>query len=70
MKIRSPMLTLKQVASFLALSEKTVYRLAQDGSLPALKIGGQWRFDQEILDNWVTDASKKGFSGENGNDPK
>lgn len=59
MENRPPMLTLKEVAKFLSLSEKTVYRLIQAGALPALKIGGQWRFDPRSLDVWVADAASK-----------
>ncbi len=47
------MLTIKEVAQFLSLSEKTIYRLVKTGTLPALKVGGQWRFEQKILDAWV-----------------
>ena len=51
---RPKMLTLKEVAQFLSLSEKTVYRLVKAGILPALKIGGQWRFEQQVLDAWLS----------------
>jgi excisionase family DNA binding protein len=51
---RLQMLTLKEVAKFLSLSEKTVYRLVKAGILPALKIGGQWRFEQQVLDAWLS----------------
>ncbi len=39
-----PMLTLKEVAFALRVCEKTVTRLHEAGKLPALKVGGQWRF--------------------------
>ena len=54
MKERLTLLTLKEVAQFLSLSEKTVYRLVKAGTLPALKIGGQWRFEPKILDAWLS----------------
>ena len=47
------MLTIREVAKYLSLSERTIYRLIEDGILPALKIGGQWRFEERTLEDWV-----------------
>jgi len=38
-------LTLKEVAKYLKLAEKTAYRLAAEGKLPGFKAGGSWRPD-------------------------
>ena len=46
-------LTLREVAELLKLSEKTVYRLAQRGELPAFKVGGSWRFIRSDIDDWA-----------------
>lgn len=46
-------LTLPQVAQLLKVSEKTIYTMAQRGDLPTFKVGGQWRFNREDLDNWI-----------------
>ena len=46
-------LTLKQVAEYLQLAEKTAYRLAAEGKLPGLKVGGSWRFKREDLEDWI-----------------
>lgn len=32
----------------------TVYKLAQKRRLPAFKVGGNWRFKRDILDNWLS----------------
>ncbi len=40
-------LTLKEVAEYLKLTEKTAYRLAAEGKLPGFKVGGSWRFKRE-----------------------
>ena len=45
-------LTLKEVAEYLKLAEKTAYRLAAEGKLPGFKVGGSWRFKQEDIQNW------------------
>lgn len=44
------MMDIKEVASYLKIKEQTVYRLAQNGKIPALKIGGQWKVKKEHLD--------------------
>lgn len=44
------MMDIKEVAGYLKIKEQTVYRLAQKGKIPALKIGGQWKVKKEHLD--------------------
>jgi len=46
-------LTIKEVAEYLKLSEKTAYRLASDGKLPGFKVGGSWRFKKEDIEAWI-----------------
>ncbi len=46
-------LTLKEVAAYLKLAEKTAYRLVSEGKLPGFKVGGSWRFKKEDLDKWI-----------------
>ncbi|OOF11735.1 MULTISPECIES: methylation-associated defense system helix-turn-helix domain-containing protein MAD1 [Salinivibrio] len=46
-------LTLKEVATYLKLAEKTAYRLASEGKLPGFKVGGSWRFKREDLEAWI-----------------
>ncbi|WP_163133173.1 helix-turn-helix domain-containing protein [Agarivorans sp. Alg241-V36] len=50
-------LTLKEVAAYLKLAEKTAYRLASEGKLPGFKVGGSWRFKREDLEAWI-DSNK------------
>jgi excisionase family DNA binding protein len=54
-------LTLKEVADYLKLAEKTAYRLAAEGKLPGFKVGGSWRFKKEDILQWIEDkkASNK-----------
>jgi excisionase family DNA binding protein len=46
-------LTLKEVAEYLKLAEKTAYRLAAAGKLPGFKVGGSWRFKKEDVEHWI-----------------
>ncbi len=47
--------SIEEVAQRFSLTASTVYRLAQRGVLPGFKIGGQWRFSEEMLEDWVAD---------------
>jgi excisionase family DNA binding protein len=47
------MMTIKEVAEYLSVHEKTIYRLVKSGELPALRVGGQWRFEKKVLDAWI-----------------
>lgn len=46
-------LTLEEVAAYLKAGKRTVYRLAQEGKIPAFKLGGGWRFRRAELDSWI-----------------
>lgn len=48
-------LTLTEVAAYLRVTKRTLYRLAQEGQLPAFKLGGTWRVRREELDRWITE---------------
>lgn len=50
-------LTLKEVAEYLKVTEKTIYRLAGAKKIPAFKVGGTWRFSQMDIDNWIKQQS-------------
>lgn len=45
-------MTVAEVAEYLRLGEATVYRLAQDGEIPAVKVGRSWRFKKGLIDEW------------------
>ena len=50
-----PYLNVEEVAKHFGVNPRTVYRLANAGTLPAFKVGGQWRFSEEMLKAWVAD---------------
>lgn len=45
--------TLDEVASYLKVSKRTVYRLAATKKIPAFKVGGAWRFKRLEIDQWI-----------------
>jgi excisionase family DNA binding protein len=52
---RTQIMTPKEAAKYLGFHLVTIYRLLKKGEVPATKIGGQWRFKKDVLDNWLTD---------------
>jgi excisionase family DNA binding protein len=46
-------LTLEQIADYLQLSTSSVYKMARSQKIPAYKVGRQWRFRKDEIDNWV-----------------
>lgn len=47
-------LTTKQLAEYLQMSQITICRLAREKKLPGLKIGKEWRFPKELIDRLIT----------------
>ncbi|GAB4458702.1 MAG: hypothetical protein Kow0070_12710 [Anaerolineales bacterium] len=50
-------LTVREVAAYLRLSQAKVYRLAKEGSLPVFRVGKAWRFRKDLLDEWLVRQS-------------
>ena len=55
-------LTIKDVAKFLRLTEKTAYRLTSEVKLPGSKTGGSWRCRRTDIDAWI-EKKKKNADG-------
>jgi len=53
--------TLEEVADYLRLSIHTIYKMLQKGTIPAYKVGKQWRFKQRDIDKWI--KKKKSSKG-------
>lgn len=52
-RILEKLITLEEVAEYLRLSVHTIYKMAQQGRIPAYKVGKQWRFRKKTIDQWV-----------------
>ena len=59
----SDILTLDEVADYLKAGKRTIYRLAQNGEIPAFKLGGTWRVSRKELDKWIASRTPKGRGG-------
>ncbi len=47
------LLTTRELSERLQLDRITIYRLVKEGELPALRVGGQWRFSANAIDAWL-----------------
>jgi len=59
MDITGRLWSIQDAASYLHIAEKTVSRMIQRGELPAVRIGGQWRFIPEQLSRWLNDQGAR-----------
>lgn len=50
-------LTVRELADYLKIAEKTAYRFASEGKVPGFKIGSAWRFKQAEIDDWIKQQS-------------
>lgn len=53
--IQKAYLTVEEVARHFGVNRTTIYRLAQRGTLPGLKVGNQWRFSEKMLEAWAAE---------------
>lgn len=52
-------MTVKEVADYLRVNQRTVYRLVVEGKLPGFKVGATWRFKRNDIDGWITSQSNQ-----------
>ena len=46
-------LTVEELHSYLKIPKPTLYALAQNGRIPAAKVGKHWRFRRNDIDEWL-----------------
>ena len=55
--METEIMTLREAAEYLRLSEKAVSRMAQEGRIPAQKLARQWRFQRSSIASWMADRN-------------
>ncbi len=43
-------LTTKELAEYLKLTQVTIYKYVCEGKIPGFKVGSRWRFDKDQID--------------------
>ncbi len=52
-KSRDELLTAAETCRYLKITPRTLYRYLSAGSLPAFKLGKEWRFVRSDLEKWI-----------------
>lgn len=47
------LLTIAEVAERLKLSPQTIYKMIKDRTLPAIRVGSQWRISEQKIQEWL-----------------
>lgn len=47
------LLTTQQVQAMLRVDRTTIYRMVEDGRLPGIRVGKQWRFRRTEIEQWL-----------------
>jgi PTS system nitrogen regulatory IIA component len=61
--MNSEVLTVQEVATYLRIDIRTVYRLAKKGDIPCIKIGRQWRFNRNDIKELVSGGLRNRQNG-------
>lgn len=46
-------MTIKEVADYFRVTQRTVYRLAVERKMPGFKVRATWRFKRADIDGWI-----------------
>lgn len=57
--MKTDVMTIRELAAYLKMAEKTLYRLAGEGTVPGFKVGGSWRFRKGEIDRWIIKQEQK-----------
>ena len=50
---RGTVFTIGELAEYLKISKSTLYKRAEEGGLPGVKVGRHWRFHRGAVDEWL-----------------
>lgn len=51
--MQDKLMTLDETREYLRIEKITLYKLVRSGKIPASKVGRQWRFKRDRIDNWL-----------------
>lgn len=49
--------TIKELSEHLRVHPTTIYRLLRQGRLPGFRVGSNWRFSREAIEQWERDQA-------------
>lgn len=65
--MKNQLLTIRETADYLRLTQNWVYKLVGEGRLPALRFNGSWRIQSEDLERFGRDNAEEIARKNNGN---
>ena len=51
--MKDDIMLIKELAEYLKINEKTAYKYAAEGKIPAFKVGGAWRFRRDDIEGFT-----------------
>ena len=57
-------MTVREVADYLRVNQRTVYRLAVERKMPGFKVGATWRFKRADIDGWIAAQAASPAAGD------
>jgi len=49
----------REVAEYLNINEKLVYKLLKEKKIPGTKVTGKWTFPRRLVDEWIVESAKE-----------
>src|SRR4030042_5619618 len=59
------MRNVKEIAEYLNINEKLVYRLVKEKKIPGTRVTGKWTFPRRLIDEWVIESAKENIGLKN-----
>ena len=51
-------LTMKELCDLLHVHPSTIHKMVKLGKIPSFRIGSDWRFRRDAVENWLADESE------------
>ena len=55
---RVRILTVSELSEYLHVNKATIYRVLREGKLPGFRVGSEWRFHVDAIEQWQRDQKK------------
>jgi excisionase family DNA binding protein len=55
-RMNSRILTVRDLSIYLRVHPSTIYKMLKRNQLPAFRVGSDWRFTVEAIDQWLASA--------------
>jgi excisionase family DNA binding protein len=58
-KTKVQILNVSELSEYLRVHKTTIYRMLREGRLPGFRVGSDWRFNVEAIEQWQRDQNEK-----------